>query len=243
MSVLRIILLLVLLSGWAQLSAQEAPAEAASGPQPEIINISASDGLTLAADFYRSSPEQPSVLLLHELYSNRSGWSQLTQRLIEAGFNVLAVDLRGWGQTRGEINWRQAETDVASWLAWLREAAGVRGDGIVVIGSSMGASLALTGCASDADCRSAIALSPGWSSYGISVRDAFAEDFGERPVLLIYTERDRWPAQAIPRIQEIASEAVVYDVLPGNAHGFRMLNASAETLLPRIVDWVRQVTG
>jgi pimeloyl-ACP methyl ester carboxylesterase len=200
----------------------------------QSVTTSARDGLTLYGEFYLVDASRPTVLLLHELYTSRASWADVVPALTGSGYNVLAVDLRGYGQTRGGINWSRAVGDVGVWLQWLRETGGVRADGIFTMGSSMGSSLAIVGCASDPACRGAVAISPGWRYYSIPVRDSLTA----HPILAIYAERDRWPSLGIPRMQEIAPDTLNVYAYPGNAHGMDLVTDQFDTLLPLVLEWL-----
>jgi pimeloyl-ACP methyl ester carboxylesterase len=209
---------------------------------PVPVQTSAADGLTLAGDFYLVDAAHPTVLLLHQLYTDRTSWNVLLPPLLNAGYNALAVDLRGHGQTGGGIDWNRAVTDVQSWFDWLH-ASGVRADTIVTIGSSMGSSLALVGCANDPGCPTAIAISPGWSYQGLSVAEAFTAKLVERPVLLVFSARDGWPRLGVPRMIKAATGQVGVLQYPGNVHGMNLFDTQGDTLIPLIIDWLNEYTG
>lgn len=233
----RAFLLLLMLLLAATVVAQETAPEVTPETlpvAPQVVTTEAEDGLTLVGDFYRMDPGRPTVLLLHELYTTRESWGDLLYPLLESGYNVLAVDVRGYGETRGGINWGRAVDDVAAWLTWLREVGGVRPDAISTLGSSMGSTLAIVGCAQDEFCRGAIAISPGWSYYGISL----AEHLAAKPVLVIYAERDRWPALGIDDMREAAPETLAEHVYAGNAHGMNLVEEEWETVVPVLLEWL-----
>lgn len=207
--------------------------------EPERITVEAPDGLMLVGDWYSADASRPTVLLLHQLYTDRHSWDEVAATLHALDFNVLVVDERGAGETYGAINWQKAVADIDIWVNWLRETAEVRADGLSMMGSSMGSSLAIIGCAQTTGCRTAVALSPGWDYHGLSLEETIAA----RPVLAIYTERDRWPVLGIPDMREAAPTTLREIVLAGNAHGMNMLNADFETLMPDIVNWLAVQSG
>jgi pimeloyl-ACP methyl ester carboxylesterase len=139
--------------------------------EPQRVEVAAEDGLMLVGDFYAlatdTDVELPTVLLMHQNQSNRQSWEPLIGPLLEAGFNVLTVDLRAHGETGGARDWEAALEDVQTWLDWLREQPTVRDSGIATVGASIGSNLALVGCANDPTCVTAIALSPGVDYFGI----------------------------------------------------------------------------
>lgn len=200
----------------------------------QVITVDAEDGLDLVADFYLVDPARPTVILLHELYQTRASWESLLLPLIANGYNILVPDIRGWGETRGAINWFTAVEDVAIWFTWLRDEAQVNPEAIHTLGSSMGSSLAIRGCANDDFCRSAIAISPGWSYYRISLADSIAE----RPVFAIYAANDRYPALGVPRMEEAAPDTFITLSYDGNAHGMDLVSDQQETMVVAIIEWL-----
>ena len=234
----KILLLLISLIIVVPVIAQDEP-EPETTPEPlpvqaQLITVDAEDGLDLDADFYLLDAARPTVILLHQLYRDRTSWESLLLPLLANGYNILAPDIRGWGETRGAINWFKAVDDMAVWFRWLREEAGVNPEAIHTLGSSMGSTLAIEGCGHDEFCRSAIAISPGWSYYRINIEDTIAQS----PVLGIYAENDRWPSLGIPRMIEVAPETFVVITYEGNAHGMDLLADEQETMVVAIIDWL-----
>jgi dienelactone hydrolase len=222
-------LLMLLLSGFAVL----AQSEESTDVLPVVIE--AEDGLMLHGEFFSSPTSNGrAVLLLHQLYTTRVSWYPYIEPLRAAGYHVLAIDLRGYGETGGGINWRMAQADTQQWLAWLNSQPGIRGSGVFVIGSSMGSSLALVGCAEADACAGAVALSPGRRYFGVSTDEAISSG---RPALLIYADRDTYPRLAVPHMQdqpEFNGEVITYS---GRAHGILLLKGD-ETLLAQIIAWM-----
>src|SRR5687768_14550695 len=72
-------------------------------PTAQPVTIIADDGLTLVGDYFLSATDSdlphPAVLLLHMIGSSRESWLPLIPDLQKAGYHVLAVDLRGQGDT------------------------------------------------------------------------------------------------------------------------------------------------
>jgi pimeloyl-ACP methyl ester carboxylesterase len=230
------ILIMLILCSFGIIQAQDTPATPTllpPLPTAQRVEISASDGLVLKGDFYLVDSSHATIFLIHELYARRSSWNPLLEPLLRAGYNVLAIDVRGHGATRGGVNWYLALEDVALWFAWLRDEAGVRPDGISTMGSSMGSTLAIIGCANDAACRSVIAISPGWSYYGISLESAIAA----RPILVVYTERDRWPALGVPDMVAAAPNTLAVTMYPGNAHGMYLVRGRLNDFTDLMLEW------
>jgi pimeloyl-ACP methyl ester carboxylesterase len=197
------------------------------------VELTAADGLTLSGTYYATAGDAPAVLLLHQLYTTRASWDRLIQPLQEAGYRVLAVDMRGYGLTRGRINWTQAQTDAALWLEWLATQPGTQR--VYTLGSSMGSSMALIACGAVESCRGAVALSPGLNYYGVSIMGPLeAAGFAK---LIVYADRDRYPARAVPAIEELENASITLRAYAGRAHGVDLLT-QFDDLAPALIEWL-----
>lgn len=149
------------------------------------VSVRAADGLVLHGSWYDSGRRTGrAVLLLHEMTGNRRAWAPFLDGLAAAGIDVLAVDLRGFGETGGKMDLDAQLADAGAWLAWLRARPGVNPEHVGVMGESLGARLAVIACARDQRCRAAAALSP----YGLY--ETADLDFRDRAVFLMGTRGD-----------------------------------------------------
>jgi dienelactone hydrolase len=103
------------------------------------VRLTASDGTKLAATYYAGETPGPGILLLHQCNKDRSSWNGLARSLAAAGFHVLTIDYRGFGESGGkrfpDLTAEEttkmtneifpADVDVA--YAWLRAQKGVQG--------------------------------------------------------------------------------------------------------------------
>lgn len=89
-------------------AAGEQKAEAESPAKPELLELSTSDGVDLAAWHYAAYPDQEAddankpatVLLVHDLMGSHESVEPLALALQRKGFTVVAPDLRGHGASR-----------------------------------------------------------------------------------------------------------------------------------------------
>jgi len=66
------------------------------------VTLQAADGTKLAATYYSADEKPgPGILLCHQCNRDRSSWNELAEKLARAGFHVLTVDYRGFGQSGG----------------------------------------------------------------------------------------------------------------------------------------------
>jgi pimeloyl-ACP methyl ester carboxylesterase len=216
----------------------------AQEPEAALAEITASDGQVLKGDWYApaNAPEDgaPAILLLHMYGSNRIAYAPLIVLLHDAGYAILNVDLRGFGQSRGKQDWAAAQTDVQLWLDWLREQDGVRDDQLATIGASVGANLALVGCSNDEGCVTTIALSPGISFYGIQPEDAVVTGLSKRSVLLVASHFDNESSIAVRQMGSKARNDVLVRIYPGSAHGTSLFNREMDSLGSLILLWLDQ---
>lgn len=181
------------------------------------IELEAGDGLVLTGDFYPQVEASVGMLLLHMNGSDRNGWSVFIPELQAAGYAVLAVDIRGFGSTGGTRDFELAQTDVQVWLDWLKSQGGVTG--VAIVGASIGANLALIGCANDPDCLTVIALSPGEDFFGVQPAEAISIGLSDRPILLVASLRDDESAQAVRAFAQIATGVFSVRMYDRSQHG------------------------
>lgn len=198
------------------------------------VQIEAADGKTLYGSYFASSQaDGPALLLLHQLYTNRSSWDPLIPLLLDSGFKVLTVDLRGYGQTRGKIKWKAAQQDTLDWANWLTTQPGVTS--LALIGSSMGSNLALVGCTAVEGCAAVVAISPSLDYFGVKTADAVQAGF---PILVVYADHDTYPRQDMPEMLELGGDHITTIHYPGRTHGMDLFS-EYEDLGTQIVGWLQ----
>lgn len=210
------------------------------------VTVQAADDLTLVGDYYPAVGDSaaPAVLLMHMYNSSRSAWNDFIPKLTEAGYAVLNVDLRGHGETGGGKDWTLAVGDVQTWLDWLREQATVRANAVSIIGASIGSNLALVGCGNDADCVTAVALSPGLDYFGVQPLESLVEGLKKRSVLLIASQNDRESANSVKAFVQAGMGEMGVQLYGGGLHGTEILNAPRyrNRMAMLIITWLNDHT-
>jgi pimeloyl-ACP methyl ester carboxylesterase len=204
----------------------------------EEIQLEARDGLMLVGGFYRPAAVAeplPSILLMHQNSANRATFEPLIPYLLEAGYNVLNVDLRGFGATGGGRDFQLALGDVQSWLDWMREQEGVDGSRIAIIGASIGSNLALVGCANDGQCVTAVALSPGMNYFEIYPEGVME---GGLNAFLVASQGDIESAIAVENFFMVDRGVISARLYTGSAHGTALFREHLEGLSAAIVAWL-----
>jgi len=114
------------------------------GIQYESLQISAQDGTVLNAWFFPGSePVHGTVLYLHGTRQNISAHFHRIAWLPGAGFNVLALDYRGYGESDGLPSVKGAEQDIDAAMQALLSRPDVDAERIFVFGQSLGGALAI----------------------------------------------------------------------------------------------------
>jgi pimeloyl-ACP methyl ester carboxylesterase len=90
-----------------------------SSPPPSLVSFPTDDGGTVYAHEYGKGDR--AVLLAHGGRFNKESWAPQAKVLVDAGFRVLAIDFRGYGQSRGP-----GQQDIFSAPLYKDVLAGVR---------------------------------------------------------------------------------------------------------------------
>lgn len=208
----------------------------------ETVTVNASDDLELVGDFYQpedaSETGNPAVLLFHMLGSNRHAYDPILPDLVDAGYVVLNVDMRGHGDTGGNQVWDLAIDDVQTWLDWLREQETVDDSRVAIMGASIGSNIALIGCAQDTDCVGAIALSPGLDYFGVEPESAVMNGLAERAVLLVASHSDGYSAESVEQMFTNGRGDVSARIYRGAAHGTSLFRSHYDSVSQLILSWL-----
>lgn len=192
------------------------------------VTLATSDGLKLAAWYVPAvqppGPQaSPSIILAHGLMDSKWTMLQLVPWLHEAGYNVLAFDFRGHGDSDKEPTTigRLEVRDVQGALDWL-EGEGV-GERIGGLGMSMGAAALVNTAAQDSRLDALVldSLFATWSETD------FARDYRLPPDWLVPDV----PSPVMTISQVHAPVFIIHgtaDILTDETHAYRLYNAANE---------------
>jgi pimeloyl-ACP methyl ester carboxylesterase len=231
------LMVLVLLIAGCQDSSK---AGSAAIPKESSVSFMTTDGWAIKGTLY-SSPGH-SILLLHGLGDHRAAWTEYARILQNEGYNVLAIDMRGHGESTKKGNetrtWQRFSVqdfksmtkDIAAAQAYLE------GENISIIGASIGANIALNYAAQGSKISALVLLSPGLNYQDVTTEDAMRLYKG--PAYLAAGKLDGASADAVQRLDQIAAgptEPKIYDT--GN-HGTALLED--EQVQNSITAWLRK---
>lgn len=209
-------------------------------PQPTQVTLemefTAPDGLLIAATYYAAVRRPaPTVILLHMVGSNKEAWQPLVGKLQTAGYNAVAIDLRGHGATGGTVDWVKAQQDILSVYQQVSVLPNVTPTRISIIGANVGANLAITACATLESCRSVVLLSPSLDYFGVTTGDAMTSL--TIPALIVASRNDASSGEASARLNGLGSGDRRLILNDGDVHGTNLLTSQPD-LGDTIIQWL-----
>lgn len=219
-----------------------APETAVTPPIIEDVTIEAADGLPLHATFFAPGGMAPfpGVLLLHMLGSDRQVWvdNGFAEKLVADGYAVLALDMRGHGDSVGPIDWAKADEDLQRVWAYFAGRDEVDGERTAVIGASIGSNMALRTGANETAVKTVALLSPGLDYRGVTTEDALVQ-YGDRPILIVASEEDAYAADSSRTLSEQAAGETHLEMYNGAGHGTNMFGPQPD-LADLLLEWLNQ---
>ena len=200
----------------------------AQAESPKLVSFATEDGGKIFAHHYGKSPH--AVVLAHGVVFNKESWSPQAQRLAAEGFEVLAIDFRGYGDSAAGSKGGALQLDVLGAIRYLQAQGAEK---ISVIGGSMGGGAAATAAtlAKPGEIDKLVLLAAG----SVSNPEKLTGD-----VLFIVSEGDGVSAAAKEHYKR-APEPKELVLLPGSAHAQHIFKTDqADALIGRIISHLRR---
>lgn len=222
-------------------------AKANESTASRVVDLKAPDGTNLKGTYFSAGKPGPGVLLLHQCNRQRKVWDDLATRLAAAGFNVMTLDLRGYGDSSGtpvdKLTPEEAPivfnekfpTDVETAYQYLVSQPGVTRDAITVGGASCGVNQSVHVAANHPEVKALILLSEGTDADGRK----YLRNSARMPLFMAVADDD--PDLGVTEIMQwlftLSSNPVNKFVhYSTGGHGVEMFDAHKE-LPGMIVDW------
>jgi alpha/beta superfamily hydrolase len=197
---------------------------------PGEVSFPTADGGVVFADLYGTGDH--GVVLAHGARFDKASWVKQAEVLEKAGFRVLAIDFRGYGQSRGGDKAAPSSgekyEDVLAAVRYLRENGA---KSVSVIGASMGGG---------ASANAAIHARPGEIDRLILLANV-PVDQPERlavPKLFVTSQGDGLAAKVREQFEK-APEPKELMILQGSAHAqFLFQTDQGERLMKRILEFL-----
>jgi pimeloyl-ACP methyl ester carboxylesterase len=144
--------------------------------KPDEVKVRSSTGAVLAGRFFPGG-NRATIVLSHGYGGNQDEMLPAANALHEGGFSVFTYDLRGCGQSTGEVTFGAKEQDdLRSVVDYLTARDDVDAEKIGALGFSMGAATTLMEAAGD-DRIKAIVDDSGWSDVDHWLRPSWSAVF------------------------------------------------------------------
>ncbi|MCH7902430.1 alpha/beta fold hydrolase [archaeon] len=209
--------------------------------EPEKVDFKTEDNVTITANLWRG--EKDAVLLIHMLNSKKESYNVFAEKLNKAGFTVLALDMRGHGESLEQNglkkNWEQFnEQDFKNMILdqkaanefLIKEGFQLR----TIMGASIGANNALNYASINSGIQNVILLSPGLDYRGVTTEEA-AKIVRARTII-VASEEDAYAYGSSKALNEILANSE-FKELRGAGHGTVMF--SGTTLETDLVYWLK----
>lgn len=204
---------------------------------PVAVSFATEDGGTIFGDLYGKGKR--AVVLVHGGRFNKESWAKQAPELVDAGFRVLAIDLRGYGKSTGpgqeDIFAAPLHLDVLAAVRYLRDNGA---KSVSLLGGSLGG-----GASGDAVAHAR----PGEISRLVTLAGFWSHKRGEHinvPLLVIITREDaNSEGLRLPRIQrefdKVPSKKKLV-ILDGNAHAQFMFDTpDSEKIMRMIIKFLK----
>jgi len=203
------------------------------------------------APFEEGGGKKTPIILVHHFGGNRNQWDTFTPVLLEKGYAVLAIDLRGHGKSTSkgktlldakasDFLQNEAENmplDVKAAIKWLKTQRDIENKKVGIIGGELGANVAFVSAGAFKEIRAAVALSPTLERLiGVEV-----PKFKPKSILFMSTLGDgqgagSLSAEALAHMTEDPKETKVYK---GTARGIAILHGHPEAA-EDLLNWLEQ---
>ncbi|MBI5631380.1 MAG: alpha/beta fold hydrolase [Elusimicrobia bacterium] len=220
----------------------------------ELVELRTQDGWTLKGRYFPAQKERLTFILLHGRKQRKEFWQRLALELAKAGYGCLGLDLRGHGGSatapdgqpktwkqfkagKGENDYADMSLDIQAAVAHLG-GLGISEDKIGLIGFEVGGSVGAKYAAVHPKVPMFAWLSPGMSHQEVVTVNA-VRAYKDRPILLIYSERDKYPAKETPILyafaKRSAGERNATLISVPDRDGAKLLNGG---MCRKIVEWI-----
>lgn len=210
------------------------------------VDLLTTDGIPIKGDYYRPTAKKaPGVLLVHGSGRERSTWQLLARQLMEQDIAVLAIDLRGYGESGGQASDQNKIEDVTAAVDFLKAQAEVNPAGIVIIGENDGSWWTLDYAAKHPDIRAVALITPGIRYDKKFLKQVMAA-YGARPLFIAVSDNegnhDENAVKTAKLLDQLATGPHELAILHDYGWGSGLL-MQENGLAAQLLAWVQQVAG
>lgn len=237
---------------------------------PQRVELETQDNVSIVGDYYAPAlASAKGLLLLHMMPADRTSWRQFAGKMQAAGWHVLAIDLRGHGESQGgppvaslakggpngyksfsDAEHQASKFDVEAGAEFLKEALRSRfqrdsgNSELYLGGASIGANLSLQYLAEHSDVKAAFLLSPGLDYKGVRTEPATRSLGSGQAIYYVASRDDSYSADTIQKLFDITPPGVRKDIkfFENAGHGTTIFEREPG-FMDEIVSWIQKVAN
>ncbi len=216
------------------------------------VEFQTEDNVTIIGNYFVGvRANVPAVLLLHMMPATKESWNDFAEKLQKAGFQALAIDLRGHGESIKQngktLNYQKFSDqdhqnsilDVEAAVLWLAQKGKVES----IVGASIGANLALQFQSEHPEIKKSVLLSPGLDYRGVKTETPAANLKVNQAVFFAATDGDARSsefsaAQMSQRLYDLIRAQKEIKIFNGTEHGTDVFKSQPQ-LMDETINWLK----
>lgn len=212
------------------------------------VNFITKDGVNIVGNYYFNKEAKFAGILIHQRPLTKESLNNLAKFLNKEGYAVLAIDLRGHGESQesifGKLNYnkftpqeeKESIKDIEAASLFL-EKEGFSKEKQFLVGASIGANLSFQFLSENPQIKGVILISPGLNYRGIILENFKREGLGNK-IFVVVALDDKEALQGARNIKSWYPE-VIYLEYPFGGHGINLFKIHQD-LQERILNWLRE---
>jgi len=216
--------------------------------EAQKVSFITKDGVTIVANYYPNKSAKFAGILIHQRPKTKESFDDLAKFLQSEGYALLAIDLRGHGEStqsiKGKIDYnkfseeeeKESIIDLESASNFL-EKEGYSKDKQFLIGASIGANLSFQFLSENSEVKAIVLLSPGLNYRGVILENFKKEGLGDK--IFVVSALDDEPAYVAGRTLKSWYPDLTYLELQSGGHGTNLLKVYPD-LKTKILTWLRE---
>lgn len=213
----------------------------------EKITLITSDKVRISGNHFQVPIPSPGISLFHMMPATKESFSNFTKKLNANKIGVLAIDLRGHGESAGgnflsfTDQQHQASIEDVRTAIHFQEKEGH--SPLFVCGASIGANLSLQIIAEDHRVKKAILLSPGLNYGGLETLPLAQKVATDKEIYIVAAEDDGRKlgtcAEQGQKIYSLLNCKKKIKIFKTGGHGTDILEAHPE-LMEELIKWLKK---
>jgi alpha-beta hydrolase superfamily lysophospholipase len=213
------------------------------------VDLKTSDGKKIAGNYFDTTNPKGWIVYLHMMPATKESYTALAQKFQSEGFSGIAIDFRGHGDSQdgpdGYVNFNDSQhqskiNDVKAAVDFCLDR-GTIPIKVSLVGSSIGANLALDYLVQNDSVNKAVLLSPGLDYRGITTKNLITKLTIGKSVFMIGSEDDNYVVECVNELYGLVPEGVTKEkiILKDAGHGTTMIERHPETM-EEIINFVKK---